>query len=76
MRKIAAIALTFLLGASLLAGCRGGSSTDMTTIPSESSGQTGNTDPVASGARGRIGASRDLHIADRGPECHIVRQYN
>lgn len=75
MRKIAVIAFAFVLSATMMAGCRGGSSTDMTTLPNESTGQTGTSMP-GEGARGRNGDTRDNMIQDGDVGSRIERQRN
>ena len=76
MRKIAIVAFAFVLSATMLAGCRGGSSTDMTTISTESTGNTGTSMPSEGGARGRAGGNRDNMIQDGNAQGRIDRQCN
>ena len=76
MKKFAIIAFAFVLSAVTLTGCRGGNSTDMTTIPTSSTSQTGSTVPSGSGARGRTGGNRDNMIQDGNAQDRIDRQRN
>ena len=67
------IAVAFVLSATLLAGCRGGSNTDTTTIPTEI---TSHTVPSQNGVRGQIGASRNHQIQNSPVDSHVAQQYN
>lgn len=73
MKKFATIAFALVLSASLLAGCRGGSNTDMTTMPTNESTGTTSTAP---GARSRIGAGRENPIMDPNAQGQIQQQCN
>ena len=76
MRKFAIIAFAFVLSATMMAGCRGGSDTDMTTMPTNNTTQTNSTVPSETGARRRIGGDRDNRMPDGNIVGRIDRQHN
>lgn len=63
MRKFAVIAFAFVLSATMMAGCRGGNSTD-TTMPHDSTGHTGTSMP-GDNARGRDNMIQDGDVGSR-----------
>ena len=68
MRKFAIVAFAFVLSTSLLAGCRGGGNTDITTMPTNT---TGSTTGSEGNTRSRSGYQRDNRMPDGIPQGKI-----